>query len=97
MCLTVEDKGCSGGLMDFAYQWIIDNGGIDTEDDYPYTAQDGTCVLGKSKQKVVTIDSFQDVPANDEVSRPASPYGCTHERSCKDIVLAIRRTSPITL
>lgn len=29
--------------MDNAFQFIINNGGIDTEDDYKYTAADGTC------------------------------------------------------
>ena len=42
--------------------------GIDTEDDYPYTAQDGQCDLGKRDRHVVTIDDYQDVPANDEKS-----------------------------
>lgn len=63
-----QDKGCSGGLMDYAYQWVIQNGGIDTEDDYPYEGTEATCVLKKQQRKVVTIDGYQDVPENDEVA-----------------------------
>ncbi|NXX49916.1 CATS protein, partial [Tricholaema leucomelas] len=36
------NKGCAGGSMTAAFQYIIDNQGIDSEQDYPYTAQVGT-------------------------------------------------------
>jgi KDEL-tailed cysteine endopeptidase len=65
-CDTSKDMGCSGGLMDFAFQFIIDNGGIDTEDDYTYNAHDGQCNVDKENRKVVTIDGYADVPENSE-------------------------------
>ena len=52
--------------MDFAFGFIMENGGIDTEDDYPYTADDGACLDPKRKRHVVTIDGYEDVPVNDE-------------------------------
>ena len=32
--LTCRDHGCHGGLMDFAFDFILQNGGLDTEKDY---------------------------------------------------------------
>ncbi|XP_028772580.1 cysteine proteinase RD21A-like [Neltuma alba] len=65
-CDTKYNEGCNGGLMDYAFQFIIDNGGIDTEEDYPYRAVDGQCDPYRKNAKVVTIDGYEDVPANDE-------------------------------
>ncbi|XP_059633793.1 cysteine proteinase mucunain-like [Cornus florida] len=65
-CDTSYNEGCNGGLMDYAFEFIINNGGIDTEDDYPYKARDGMCDQYRKNAKVVTIDGYEDVPPNDE-------------------------------
>ncbi len=59
------NMGCNGGLMDNAFQYIISNNGICSEDSYPYTAAQGTC---QTCTAVATITGYQDVPANDETS-----------------------------
>lgn len=75
-CDKKEDMGCSGGLMDNAFQYILDNGGIDTEDDYSYWSSYGFgtyCNHRKEKtRKVVTIDGYEDVPENDEAALKAA-------------------------
>ncbi|XP_038880922.1 cysteine proteinase COT44-like [Benincasa hispida] len=65
-CDKKYNSGCNGGLMDYAFQFIIDNGGLDTEEDYPYEGFDGQCDPTRKNAKVVSIDGYEDVPANDE-------------------------------
>ncbi|KAK1301118.1 Oryzain alpha chain [Acorus calamus] len=65
-CDVAYNQGCNGGLMDYAFQFIINNGGIDTEEDYPYKANDGRCDTNRKNARVVSIDGYEDVPVNDE-------------------------------
>jgi C1A family cysteine protease len=64
-CSKAEgNQGCNGGLMDYAFKYIISNGGICSEEEYPYKGVDGVCKT--SCQKVSSISSYQDVTADDE-------------------------------
>lgn len=42
-CDTTFNSGCNGGLMDYAFSFIVSNGGLHKEDDYPYLMEEGTC------------------------------------------------------
>ncbi|XP_004253117.1 cysteine protease XCP1-like [Solanum lycopersicum] len=67
-CDTKYNSGCNGGLMDYAFQFIVSQGGLHKEDDYPYLMEEGTCDEKRDESEVVTIDGYHDVPVNDEQS-----------------------------
>eukprot|EP00094_Tigriopus_californicus_P005518 TCALIF_05315-PC protein Name:"Similar to Cp1 Cathepsin L (Drosophila melanogaster)" AED:0.20 eAED:0.21 QI:41/0.45/0.33/1/0.54/0.5/12/28/835 len=59
------NEGCGGGLMDFAFTYVKDNGGIDTETGYPYEGQDESCRY-QVNTRGATDKGFVDVPKGDE-------------------------------
>ncbi|KAG2706260.1 hypothetical protein I3760_05G095700 [Carya illinoinensis] len=67
-CDRSFNSGCNGGLMDYAFQFIISNGGLRKEEDYPYLMEEGSCEETKEEKEVVTISGYHDVPQNDEQS-----------------------------
>ena len=68
-CSTKGNAGCNGGLMDNALDWIVRNGGIDSEADWPYNAEAGHCGwFARRFRRPVKIDGFVDVPPEDEAA-----------------------------
>ncbi|XP_076699651.2 procathepsin L isoform X3 [Callospermophilus lateralis] len=63
--LSQGNYGCYGGRMDYAFQYIEDNGGLDSEASYPYEAQNQPCRY--SPQNSVANDKgFIDIPEDEE-------------------------------
>jgi len=79
------NQGCNGGLMDYAFQWVIKNKGIASQSAYPYTARDGSC---KKVASVSTISGFKDVSQGDEdallaaVEKAPIPVAIEADQSC---------------
>ncbi|XP_039146329.1 LOW QUALITY PROTEIN: cysteine protease XCP1-like [Dioscorea cayenensis subsp. rotundata] len=67
-CDKPDNNGCNGGLMDYVFSFIVSNGGLHTEKEYPYLMEEGTCNKKKGELQVVTISGYQDVPENNEES-----------------------------
>nr|KJB82995.1 hypothetical protein B456_013G224100 [Gossypium raimondii] len=60
--------GCHGGLPSQAFEYIKYNGGLDTEEAYPYTAKDGKCKFSPENVGVQVIDSVNiTLGAEDEL------------------------------
>lgn len=65
-CDKSYNNGCGGGLMDYAFKWVIKNHGIDTEEDYPYKARDGSCLKDKViiSKYISFIDALCSAPTH---------------------------------
>jgi cathepsin L len=60
-----HNQGCNGGLMDNAFEYIKENGGLDTEDAYPYHAHQEKCHFNK-KTVGATLSGYIDIKSGDE-------------------------------
>jgi len=59
------NRGCEGGSMDLAYQYVIDNG-LCLNISYPYEATDEKCLKSNCKS-VISISNYSDIESNNEL------------------------------
>jgi cathepsin F len=60
------DSGCSGGLMNNAFEYALKAGGLEREKDYPYTGNDrGACKFDKSKV-AASVSNFSVVSLDED-------------------------------
>ena len=61
-----KDHGCNGGIMDDAFSWISENGGLCTEKDYPYNGEKEVCETTCNLVPKSQIQSWVDVKSSDQ-------------------------------
>ncbi|KAM3938767.1 procathepsin L-like [Leptodactylus fuscus] len=65
-CSTPEgNQGCNGGFMDQAFQYVLDNHGIDSEESYPYVGKDQDCQYNPDNS-VANDTGFMDIKSGSE-------------------------------
>jgi len=66
-CDTKQDMGCHGGLPVNAINFVIQEGGIDTEQSYPYLGRSGNCQF-KENNIGATFKAVKQVKSKDEAA-----------------------------
>ncbi|CAF3726940.1 unnamed protein product [Rotaria sordida] len=61
------NAGCNGGFIDSSFQYIKVNGGIDTEESYPYEARNGKCRFNRTTIGANST-GFRDIKSQDEAA-----------------------------
>ncbi|XP_072284936.1 cathepsin S [Pyxicephalus adspersus] len=69
------NKGCNGGFMTQAFQYVIDNNGIDSDQVYPYHAMDEKCVYNPSGKAATCVKYYEVTPGEDNLKQAIATVG----------------------
>ena len=81
------DSGCNGGLMEYAFTWLKENG-IETEEDYPYTGKKGKCNADPSKYIDMKVTGYR------KLGRSTSTWSPVDEEEIKEFLY---ETNPLSV
>ncbi|XP_008056779.1 cathepsin L1-like, partial [Carlito syrichta] len=66
--------GCGGGTMDNAFQYVQENGGLESEASYPYTGKEGICKYNPEKS-VVNVTGILDLTTEEKLKFRLTLWG----------------------
>lgn len=70
------NKGCNGGFMHKAFQYVIDNRGIDSDTSYPYKAEAGPECRYSTTYRAANCSAFYFVRADeDDLKQAVAAFG----------------------
>ncbi|XP_063769831.1 procathepsin L [Pseudophryne corroboree] len=75
------NEGCNGGLMDQAFQYVVDSHGIDSEESYPYIGKDDQDCKFSLEDAAANDTGFTDVESGNE----------------KDLMKAVASVGPVSV
>ena len=64
------DSACNGGLMEYTFTWLKENGGIMTDADYPYAGYKKTCASDPSKYVDMKITGYKKLGSSTSTWSP---------------------------
>ncbi|KAG0459910.1 hypothetical protein HPP92_023038 [Vanilla planifolia] len=60
------DSGCNGGLMTTALEYLLETGGLETEEDYPYTGTDRSGCKFEKDKIAASVSNFSAVSVDED-------------------------------